>query len=136
MLLVFAVSGCYYEVAHTFSILASCQKACKKCDIGRPCLRCIRFRIADSCRDSVRKERSRGLSYFSVFPLMSCANIHQSARVVKLEKTRNRPQKKRCRGPQMHLSSSTQIYTLRMTGICTTSLGEIMLNGPFLTLII
>lgn len=39
---------------------SSCQKACKKCDVGRPCMRCIKFRIADTCVDSVRRERSKG----------------------------------------------------------------------------
>ncbi|KAI9276312.1 hypothetical protein BY458DRAFT_433794 [Sporodiniella umbellata] len=39
----------------------NCQKACKKCDIGRPCQRCIKYGITDTCIDSVRKERKRGI---------------------------------------------------------------------------
>ncbi|KAI9091792.1 hypothetical protein DFS34DRAFT_653252 [Phlyctochytrium arcticum] len=37
----------------------NCQKACKKCDEARPCSRCVKFSIQDSCRDSERKERNR-----------------------------------------------------------------------------
>lgn len=34
-----------------------CQKACKKCDDERPCPRCIKYGLAESCTDSLRKER-------------------------------------------------------------------------------
>ena len=37
----------------------NCQRACKKCDDVRPCTRCVKYGIADSCIDSQRKERSR-----------------------------------------------------------------------------
>jgi hypothetical protein len=33
----------------------NCQKSCKKCDDKRPCQRCIRQGIADSCIDMMRK---------------------------------------------------------------------------------
>ncbi|ORX57404.1 hypothetical protein DM01DRAFT_1401702 [Hesseltinella vesiculosa] len=39
----------------------NCQKACKKCDEGRPCQRCIKYGLSDSCQDSVRKERKKGI---------------------------------------------------------------------------
>ncbi|TPX43420.1 hypothetical protein SeMB42_g04733 [Synchytrium endobioticum] len=39
----------------------NCQKACKKCDQGRPCQRCVRYGLMETCSDSVRKERMRGL---------------------------------------------------------------------------
>ncbi|TPX63600.1 hypothetical protein SpCBS45565_g06514 [Spizellomyces sp. 'palustris'] len=42
-------------------IPVNCQKACKKCDEARPCARCVKFGIQDTCRDSERKERNRGL---------------------------------------------------------------------------
>ncbi|ORY00262.1 hypothetical protein K493DRAFT_312881 [Basidiobolus meristosporus CBS 931.73] len=38
----------------------NCQKACKKCDEGRPCQRCIKYGLGDTCRNSVRKERRKG----------------------------------------------------------------------------
>lgn len=38
-----------------------CQKACKKCDDARPCLRCVKYGISEECVDSQRKERSKGL---------------------------------------------------------------------------
>ncbi|KAI9276067.1 hypothetical protein BY458DRAFT_489116 [Sporodiniella umbellata] len=38
----------------------NCQKACKKCDDGRACQRCIKFGMADTCVDSPRKERKKG----------------------------------------------------------------------------
>ncbi|GAN09805.1 hypothetical protein MAM1_0293d09338 [Mucor ambiguus] len=38
-----------------------CQKACKKCDDGRPCQRCLKYNLADTCRNSIRKERQKGL---------------------------------------------------------------------------
>ncbi|KAI9351755.1 hypothetical protein DFJ73DRAFT_367796 [Zopfochytrium polystomum] len=40
----------------------SCQRACKKCDNARPCDRCVKYGIADSCADSVRKERKKGMA--------------------------------------------------------------------------
>lgn len=36
-----------------------CQKACKKCDDLRPCSRCIKYGLEDSCEDSRRKSRKR-----------------------------------------------------------------------------
>jgi len=39
----------------------NCQKACKKCDDNRPCQRCTRYGTADTCVDSKRKERKKGL---------------------------------------------------------------------------
>ncbi|KAJ2094141.1 hypothetical protein GGI16_005646 [Coemansia sp. S142-1] len=38
-----------------------CQRACKKCDPGRPCQRCVKHNLADSCVDSMRKPRVRGI---------------------------------------------------------------------------
>ncbi|KZT20256.1 hypothetical protein NEOLEDRAFT_1245330 [Neolentinus lepideus HHB14362 ss-1] len=39
----------------------NCQKACKKCDDARPCLRCVKYGIAEECIDSQRKERKKGI---------------------------------------------------------------------------
>ena len=39
----------------------NCQKACKKCDDARPCLRCVKYGIAEECVDSQRKERQKGV---------------------------------------------------------------------------
>ncbi|KAI9491930.1 hypothetical protein BDB00DRAFT_462578 [Zychaea mexicana] len=39
----------------------NCQKACKKCDDGRPCQRCVKYGLTDSCQNSVRKERKKGI---------------------------------------------------------------------------
>ena len=39
----------------------NCQKACKRCDEGRPCTRCVKYGLTDSCQDSSRKERKRGI---------------------------------------------------------------------------
>ncbi|KAI0318053.1 hypothetical protein OF83DRAFT_1118218 [Amylostereum chailletii] len=38
-----------------------CQKACKKCDDARPCLRCVKYGIGEECVDSQRKERKKGV---------------------------------------------------------------------------
>ncbi|KAH9946388.1 uncharacterized protein BXZ73DRAFT_95888 [Epithele typhae] len=38
----------------------NCQKACKKCYDARPCLRCVKYGLADECVDSLRKERAKG----------------------------------------------------------------------------
>ncbi|KAJ7043358.1 hypothetical protein C8F04DRAFT_1074503 [Mycena alexandri] len=38
-----------------------CQKACKKCDQARPCLRCVRYGYGvEECLNSQRKERRKG----------------------------------------------------------------------------
>lgn len=42
-------------------VLVHCQKACKKCDDGRPCQRCLKYNLADTCRNSIRKERQKGM---------------------------------------------------------------------------
>jgi hypothetical protein len=39
----------------------NCQRACKKCDDARPCLRCVKYGIGDECVDSQRKERKKGV---------------------------------------------------------------------------
>ncbi|KAJ2448848.1 hypothetical protein EV183_005218 [Coemansia sp. RSA 2336] len=39
----------------------NCQRACKKCDSGRPCQRCIKYNLADTCVDSKRKPRKKGI---------------------------------------------------------------------------
>lgn len=39
----------------------NCQKACKKCDDGRPCSRCVKYGLSDTCQDSQRKERKKGI---------------------------------------------------------------------------
>lgn len=39
----------------------NCQKACKKCDDARPCLRCVKYGISEECVDSQRKERKKGV---------------------------------------------------------------------------
>nr|CAG8454224.1 12683_t:CDS:2 [Entrophospora candida] len=39
----------------------NCQRACKKCDEGRPCQRCIKYELTDTCQDSIRKERKKGI---------------------------------------------------------------------------
>lgn len=44
-----------------FYFVVNCQKACKKCDDQRPCERCKKYGLDDSCRDSARKERKKGV---------------------------------------------------------------------------
>ncbi|KAI9266648.1 hypothetical protein BDA99DRAFT_558702 [Phascolomyces articulosus] len=39
----------------------NCQKACKKCDDGRPCQRCVKYGLQETCVNSVRKERKKGI---------------------------------------------------------------------------
>lgn len=39
----------------------NCQKACKKCDEGRPCQRCLKYNLVETCQDSIRKERKKGV---------------------------------------------------------------------------
>ncbi|CAO3631773.1 unnamed protein product [Cunninghamella echinulata] len=39
----------------------NCQKACKKCDDGRPCQRCIKYGLTETCTNSIRKERKKGV---------------------------------------------------------------------------
>ncbi|KAG5645022.1 hypothetical protein DXG03_007201 [Asterophora parasitica] len=39
----------------------NCQKACKKCDDARPCLRCVKYGVSEECIDSQRKERKKGV---------------------------------------------------------------------------
>ncbi|KAF8269481.1 hypothetical protein EI94DRAFT_953533 [Lactarius quietus] len=38
----------------------NCASACKRCDEARPCQRCQKYGLVDSCRDGVRKARKVG----------------------------------------------------------------------------
>ncbi|VDC01557.1 unnamed protein product [Peniophora sp. CBMAI 1063] len=39
----------------------NCAAACKKCEEARPCDRCVKYNIADTCVSAVRKERKKGV---------------------------------------------------------------------------
>ncbi|KAL4072473.1 hypothetical protein V8B97DRAFT_372250 [Scleroderma yunnanense] len=39
----------------------NCANACKRCDEARPCERCVKYGIQESCIDGVRKERQKGI---------------------------------------------------------------------------
>lgn len=39
----------------------NCQTACKRCEDARPCARCVKYGLADSCINSARKERKKGI---------------------------------------------------------------------------
>lgn len=39
----------------------NCAGACKRCDDSRPCERCVKYGIADTCVDGTRKERKKGI---------------------------------------------------------------------------
>lgn len=39
----------------------NCATACKRCDEVRPCQRCVKYGIQESCMDGVRKERQKGI---------------------------------------------------------------------------
>lgn len=49
-----------HSLSSSSSFLVNCQRACKKCDDSRPCERCRKYGLEDSCRDSARKERKKG----------------------------------------------------------------------------
>ncbi|KIM70794.1 hypothetical protein SCLCIDRAFT_1206948, partial [Scleroderma citrinum Foug A] len=39
----------------------NCANACKRCNEARPCERCVKYGIQESCVDGVRKERQKGI---------------------------------------------------------------------------
>ncbi|KAJ8588323.1 hypothetical protein M405DRAFT_261313 [Rhizopogon salebrosus TDB-379] len=39
----------------------NCANACKRCDEHRPCERCVKYGIPETCVDGVRKERQKGI---------------------------------------------------------------------------
>ncbi|KAG6881367.1 hypothetical protein C0993_001763, partial [Termitomyces sp. T159_Od127] len=39
----------------------NCASACKRCDESRPCERCIKYNIPETCVDGQRKERKKGI---------------------------------------------------------------------------
>ncbi|KAF9479775.1 hypothetical protein BDN70DRAFT_666852 [Pholiota conissans] len=39
----------------------NCAGACKRCDENRPCERCVKYGVADTCVDGQRKERKKGI---------------------------------------------------------------------------
>ena len=39
----------------------NCAAACKRCDDSRPCERCQKYGLGESCVDGQRKERKKGI---------------------------------------------------------------------------
>ncbi|TFK73420.1 hypothetical protein BDN72DRAFT_834832 [Pluteus cervinus] len=39
----------------------NCAQACKRCDETRPCERCVKYGLSESCIDGQRKERKKGI---------------------------------------------------------------------------
>ncbi|KAI0320581.1 hypothetical protein OF83DRAFT_556441 [Amylostereum chailletii] len=39
----------------------NCAGACKRCDEARPCERCVKYGLQETCVDGVRKERKKGI---------------------------------------------------------------------------
>ncbi|KAI5888325.1 uncharacterized protein SCHCODRAFT_02636414, partial [Schizophyllum commune H4-8] len=39
----------------------NCANACKRCDEARPCERCVKYGLGESCVDGQRKERKKGI---------------------------------------------------------------------------
>ncbi|KAK9766253.1 hypothetical protein K7432_004796 [Basidiobolus ranarum] len=54
----------------------NCQKACKKCDEGRPCSRCIKYGLTDTCADSPRKARKKGVKRGPYKRRKALNNVH------------------------------------------------------------
>ncbi|KAJ2579579.1 hypothetical protein GGH95_003033, partial [Coemansia sp. RSA 1836] len=56
----------------------NCQRACKKCDNARPCHRCVKYNLLDSCVDSTRKPRKKGIKRG---PYKKRKHVHESSTV-------------------------------------------------------
>jgi hypothetical protein len=56
----FAVQATKPKRQQVRNACTNCQNACKRCDSVRPCGRCQKFGLADSCADSERKKRVIG----------------------------------------------------------------------------
>ena len=60
-----AVSTTFFHVYYFNKLIyrqcTNCAGACKRCDETRPCERCVKYGIADSCVDGQRKERKKGI---------------------------------------------------------------------------
>ncbi|KAJ7708953.1 hypothetical protein B0H17DRAFT_369003 [Mycena rosella] len=39
----------------------NCAQACKRCEDTRPCARCVKYSLSETCVDGQRKERKRGV---------------------------------------------------------------------------
>ncbi|KAG8717589.1 hypothetical protein FRC09_014036 [Ceratobasidium sp. 395] len=85
---------------------SACQRACKRCDVGRPCERCIKYGMQESCRDSQRKERKKGVkrgpykkrdgeSALPVPPPRSVADVAPPGMLNELQRMNNMPTKTR-----------------------------------------
>ncbi|KAI0761311.1 hypothetical protein BD413DRAFT_248023 [Trametes elegans] len=51
------LAGVTMGIAHC----TNCASACKRCDEARPCERCVKYGLAETCVDGVRKERKKGI---------------------------------------------------------------------------
>ncbi|KAJ7204268.1 hypothetical protein C8J57DRAFT_1619088 [Mycena rebaudengoi] len=55
-----AVSGVRTKRKQVKNACTNCQRSSKRCDDARPCLRCVKYGISETCMDSVRRERRIG----------------------------------------------------------------------------
>ena len=53
--------SCYVDWCTLCLKCTNCASACKRCDEARPCLRCQKYGLTDSCVDGVRKARKVGV---------------------------------------------------------------------------
>ncbi|RKO89888.1 hypothetical protein BDK51DRAFT_21228 [Blyttiomyces helicus] len=68
----------------------NCQKACKKCEIVRPCPRCVKYGLSDSCSDSMRKERKKRMLIIIAFLAYLLPLLHELLRYISASVSRVR----------------------------------------------
>ncbi|KAG0216067.1 hypothetical protein BGX28_005962 [Mortierella sp. GBA30] len=105
----------------------NCQKACKKCDEGRPCTRCIKYGLTDTCVDSTRKVRKKGVKrgpYKRRIPAPHMASASAATSTVSTPTMRNAVPPSvsgYMSEPVTALSSPTQSHMLPFTSSATSS---------------
>ncbi|KAF9954780.1 hypothetical protein BGZ72_004287 [Mortierella alpina] len=114
----------------------NCQKACKKCDEGRPCTRCIKYGLTDTCVDSTRKVRKKGVKrgpYKRRIPAPHMASTSATASTVSTPTMRNAVPpgvSGYMSEPVTALSSPTQSHMLPFTSSATSSATMGHLSAP------
>ncbi|KAG5337038.1 hypothetical protein C0989_011042 [Termitomyces sp. Mn162] len=72
----------------------NCANACRRCDEGRPCQRCVKFQMEETCVDTERKERKKGIKHRPIKrreKLPATKNTPATEHREKLPATKNTP---------------------------------------------
>ncbi|KAG0327677.1 hypothetical protein BG004_002713, partial [Podila humilis] len=98
------------------------ESACKKCDEGRPCTRCVKYGLTDTCVDSTRKIRKKGVKRGPYKRRPPPSQLGTASNSVSASPTlRNAPMPGYVSEPVTAISSPTQSHMMPFTTTSTST---------------